>query len=195
MPHARIRERQLPHEQCVPAAALDADLRNRAFRAALGVLDRTVYGIIEERRQQRQDRHDLLGLLMAACDEDGSKMTYRQLRDELVNLLLAGHETTAAALSWTWFLLARASRGRRSACTPSLTQALDGRAPGVDDLAHLPFTERVLQESMRLYPPAWGMARQAVAEDEIGGYRRAEGRYIGARVVPHAPSPRVLGRS
>lgn len=148
--------------------------RNRRFIEALRVLDQTVYGIIEERRQRGADREDLLGLLMAARDEDGSGMDDGQLRDELVTLLLAGHETTAAALSWTWYLLAQHPEAE-TRLHAELEQTLNGREPTVDDLGSLPYTERVIQESMRLYPPAWGMARQAVAADELGGYTVPKG--------------------
>lgn len=97
-------------------------------------------------------------------------MTDRQLRDEAITLFLAGHETTAIALSWTWWLLAQ-HPGVEATLHAELDKALAGRVPCVDDLPRLRYLDGVLTESMRLYPPAWGMARMAIEEAEIGGYR------------------------
>ena len=101
-------------------------------------------------------------------------MTDIQLRDEVVTLMLAGHETTAAALAWTWYLLSEnpdvAAKLRRRAGRGAGRTYPDGRRPG-----RLPYTEMVIQESMRLYPPAWGLARELLADDEIGGYRLPAG--------------------
>jgi len=96
-------------------------------------------------------------------------MSDRQLRDEIVTLMLGGHETTAAALSWTWYLLSEHPEAAER-LRAELDQVLAGRAPTADDLGRLPYTQRVIDESLRLYPPAWGVPRQSVAEDELGGY-------------------------
>lgn len=137
-------------------------------------LDRIVYRIIEERRASGRDTGDLLSMLLHAQDEDGSRMTDRQLRDEAITLFLAGHETTAIALSWTWWLLAQ-HRQVEANLHAELEAQLAGRSPSMEDLPRLPYLERVLTESMRLYPPAWGMARTAIEDAEIGGYRIPKG--------------------
>jgi cytochrome P450 len=139
------------------------------LRRAVGQLDETVYGIIAQRRA-RGDSGDLLSMLLAARDEDGSSMTDRELRDEAMAFLLAGHETTALALSWTWYLLSQHLEAEQR-LHEELKQVLDGRSPTAADLPRLTYTESVVKESMRLYPPAWGMGRSPVRPCEIGGYR------------------------
>jgi cytochrome P450 len=140
------------------------------FRRAVRQLDETVYGIITRRRTAEGDSGDLLSMLMQARDEDGSRMTDKQLRDEVMIFLLAGHETTALALSWTWHLLGQ-NPEVEGKLHEELDQALGGRVPGFADLQALRYAERVIKESMRLYPPAWGLARTVIKEFEIGGYR------------------------
>src|SRR5256885_14617024 len=102
-------------------------------------------------------------MLLAVQDEDGSRMTDKQLRDEAITLFLAGHETTANALSWTWWLLAQNPEAEAK-LHRELASVLAGRAPTLDDLAKLPYTNNVITESMRLYPPAWGMARLTIED-------------------------------
>jgi cytochrome P450 len=145
--------------------------RNRHFRTALNVIDRIVYRIIEERRRQPGERNDLLSLLLAERDEEtGGRMSEEQLRNEAVTLLLAGHETTANALTWIWYLLSRyPEAGRR--VRAEAAEVLSGRAPTFEDLARLKYTTLVIQEAMRLYPPIWIMERHVLADDEIGEYR------------------------
>jgi len=145
--------------------------RNRAFRRARRVLDDLVYQMIDARRQGGGEAGDLLSMLMAARDEEtGEGMTRRQLRDEVMTFFLAGHETTAVALSWTWSLLANHSdvveRLRRE-----VADALGTRSPTIADLPNLPLCRQVVEEAMRLYPPVWGVGRQALKEDTVGGYR------------------------
>jgi cytochrome P450 len=132
-------------------------------------IQRLVTRIIEERREDGGDRGDLLSMLMSARDEDGQAMTEQQLRDEVITLLLAGHETTALALSWTWYLLSQ-HPDVDARLAAELRDVLGGRAPAVSDLPHLVVTEQVVTEAMRLYPPAWGFGRQALADCEIGDY-------------------------
>ncbi len=109
-------------------------------------------------------------MLLEAQDEDGSRMTDQQLRDEAMTFLLAGHETTALALSWTWYLLSQHPKVEQR-LQQELQQVLSDRTPRAEDLARLPYTEKVAKEAMRLYPPAWSLARTAAKECEIGGYR------------------------
>jgi len=141
---------------------------------AIKKLDKIIYRIIEERRKSERDAGDLLSMLLAARDEDGSRMTDKQLRDESITLFLAGHETTANALSWTWWLLAQNPDAEKK-LHAELETILAGRAPTLDDVAKLKYTEQVLTESLRLYPPAWGTARVAIEDHEIGGYKVPKG--------------------
>jgi cytochrome P450 len=140
----------------------------RMFRARRR-LDAVIYRIIAGRRASGRDTGDLLSMLLAAQDEDGSRMTDLQLRDEAVTLFLAGHETTALALSWAWWLLAQHPEAERK-LQEELSAVLGGRSPTMEDLPRLRYAEMVLNESMRLYPPAWGMVRMAIEDCEIGGY-------------------------
>jgi cytochrome P450 len=140
------------------------------FRRAVRQADETVYGIIARRRKAESDSGDLLSMLMQARDEDGGRMTDKQLRDEVMTFLLAGHETTALTLSWTWHLLGQ-NPDVEQKLHAELDRVLEGRTPNFSDLQKLPYTERVIKESMRLYPPAWGVARTVIKEFELGGYR------------------------
>ena len=145
---------------------------SRRFTRARARLDQTMYRIIGERRRDDRDRGDLLSMLMLARDEegDGTGMSDRQLRDEALTIFLAGHETTANALSWTWHLLARHPEAE-AALHAELDAVLGGRAPEPADYGALDYTRRVLAEAMRLYPPAWVLGRRPLEELEIGGHR------------------------
>jgi cytochrome P450 len=143
---------------------------NRRFNADAREIDDIVYRLIAERRSSGADQGDLLSMLLAAQDEDGSQMTDRQLRDEVMTLFLAGHETTALTLSWAWYLLAQNPEVERN-FHAELDEVLDGRLPTVADLPRLKYTEKIAKESMRLYPPAYGVGREAIRECELGGYR------------------------
>jgi cytochrome P450 len=151
---------------------------NRRLWRALGELDAVVYRIIADRRRTGRDEPDLLSMLLSARDEEtGAGMTNRQLRDEVMTMLLAGHETTSLALSWTYFLLSQ---------HPDIEQHLvdevddvigDGR-PAFMHAERLTWTRRTIEEALRLYPPAWGFSRLALGDDEVGGYRVAKGSLV-----------------
>jgi cytochrome P450 len=142
---------------------------NIRYRRGVQRMERVVARIIEERRETTEDRGDLLSLLMSARDEAGRPMSERQIRDEVITLLLAGHETTALTLSWTWHLLALHPAVDARLAEELLT-VLGDRTPTVEDLPRLRFTGQVVSESMRLYPPAYAIGREALADCEIGGY-------------------------
>jgi cytochrome P450 len=135
-------------------------------------MDRLVYRVIDEHRDGR-DRGDLLSALMRVEDEEGHPMSDEQLRDETITMLLAGHETTALALTWTWYLVSRHPEVAQR--LEEEVDGLDGRPPGIDDLPRLPFTERVVKESLRLYPPAYSFGREALEDDAIAGWPVAAG--------------------
>lgn len=146
----------------------------RRFKRGLGYLDETVYGLIEQRRQSGLGGDDLLSLLLNVRDEeadnpDDAVMTDLQVRDETITLFAAGHETTAVALTWTWYLLATHPE-IQSRFQAELDGVLGGRTPTPDDLPNLPFTERVLTESMRLYPPIWSTGRMTFEPITLGGW-------------------------
>jgi cytochrome P450 len=143
---------------------------NRRLSSAIAEIDRVVLRIIEERRRSPTPGSDLLAMLMEARDEEtGERMSDRQLRDEVVTLFLAGHETTALSLSWTLALLSRHPEvGRR--LRDELRTVLGGRLPTAEDVPRLTYTRMVLQEAMRLYPPAWNFGRTARCDVQLGGY-------------------------
>ncbi len=141
--------------------------RDIAYRHALSALNRVVYRTIEERRRLQVDRDDLLSMLIRS-NEEGSSMTDLQLRDEVATLILAGHETTATALSWTWQLLSRHPIAERS-LSAELSSQLGGNPPDLQDLPELPYNQMVIDESLRLYPPAWLIPRTAIDDDSIDG--------------------------
>ena len=148
------------------------------LRRAVNKLNDTVYQIITLRRRNGHDSGDLLATLMAARDEEGSQMSDKQLRDEVMTFLLAGHETTALALSWAWYLLIQHSEAQQK-LQEELDRVVKGQMPSISDLPRLTYTEGVIKESMRLYPPAWSLARTVVKDFEVRGY----GIPAGANVV------------
>jgi cytochrome P450 len=148
---------------------------NRQFQASARKVDQVILQIIDARRKQGDaNRDDLLSLLIRARDEDGTSMTDAQVRDEAVTLFLAGHETTALALTYSLYLLATHPQCQDRVAA-ELAEVLGGRTPGLADLEGLKYTDAVVLEAMRLYPPAWVMARQALTEVEIGGFRFGKG--------------------
>jgi cytochrome P450 len=132
-------------------------------------LNRVIFSIIRDRRASQAPVSDLLQTLLDARDDRGACMSDFQLRDEIMTLFLAGHETTANALTWTCYLLAQNPAVVRSLLA-ELDQVLRGHPPALSDLPRLPYTEMVIKESMRLYPPAWGIGRRTLRNFEIRGY-------------------------
>jgi cytochrome P450 len=152
----------------------------RRFLRARARLDAVVYRIIEERRRSGGDRGDLLSMLLLAVDEEGDHtgMTNEQLRDEAMTLFLAGHETTSNALTWAWHMLAQNPDAERRLHEELDTVLEGGRAPTVEDFAALRYTEMVVAETMRLYPPAWAIGRLAIEDHEVAGYRVPRGSLV-----------------
>lgn len=144
----------------------------RRFKKARARLDRIIYRLIEERRRSGEDRGDLLSMLLLAQDEEGQSggMSDVQVRDEALTIFLAGHETTANAMTWTWYLLSE-NPAAEAKLHEELQAVLGTRIPTVEDFPRLRYTEMVLAESMRLFPPAWAIGRLAVDDCEIGGYQ------------------------
>ena len=157
--------------------------KNPRFRNAVRVLDERVYGIIAAHRQKVEANPDaaptdILATLMMARDKDsGEGMSDKQLRDELITLLLAGYDTTSRTLTWAWYSLAQNPEVEQK-LHDELREVLNGRAPTNDDLPKLTYTSLVIQETMRLLPPNPIIARQAIADDSIGGYKIAAGSVV-----------------
>ena len=141
----------------------------RRFEKARARLDQTIYRMIAERRASGEDKGDLLSMLLLAQDEDASTMTDKQVRDEALTLFLAGHETTANALTWTWYLLSQNPEAE-ARFHAEIDRVLGARLPTFDDLAQLKYVEMVFAESMRLFPPAWGIGRRPLQAYRIGDY-------------------------
>ncbi|MFO1386534.1 MAG: cytochrome P450 [Chitinivorax sp.] len=149
--------------------------RNRAFRKALLALDSMLYGIIEQRAKQGVAHGDLLDMLLLAKDEEtGQPMDIRQLRDEVATIFGAGHETTANALTWAWYLLSQ-HPAYLQRLQQELDQVLAGRTPTFADLPQLPYTRAVFEETLRLYPPAPVIPRSVLQDTELGGYALPKG--------------------
>jgi len=140
---------------------------NLRFRGAAQSLHRIIASMIAERRREGKDRGDVLSLLLAARDPDtGKALSDKKLHDETLTLILVGHETTATALSWTWYLLSQNPEPEQK-LHRELAEVLGGRAPTIADLPVLPYTAMVINEAMRLYPPVWAVGRSPIADDEI----------------------------
>lgn len=142
----------------------------RRFKRARKRLDETIYRLIADRRASGSDAGDLLSMLLLAQDEEGSGgMTDEQVRDEALTLFLAGHETTADALTWAWYLLSQNPQAE-AVFHAELDRVLAGRLPSFDDLPQLRYTESVFAEALRLYPPAWGIGRRALEDYPVGDF-------------------------
>lgn len=159
--------------------------RNLRYRTALRTVDAAVNAIIEERRRKGDDGTiygDLLDMILGMRDEEtGEGMSHTQVRDEVMTLLLAGHETTAGMLTWAWSLLSKHPEITRRLHT-ELDSVLGGRLPSVADLSKLTYTRMILDETLRLYPPIWMTNRPALADDEVDGFRIPAGSIVA--VVP-----------
>ena len=150
---------------------------NLRFRRAVRLLDGIVYDLIRQGRGGGLDPGSLLSRLLEAQRQAVGQLTDRQLRDEMVTLLLAGHETTALALSYTFYLLARHPEAE-ARLVAELQETLGGRAPTAEDVPRLRYAEWVVKEALRLYPPAWGLGREAIADCEVGGYHVPRGTQV-----------------
>ena len=163
----------LPFQTLIERLPLPVLRRGRASRARLDAL---IYAMIDARRATGRDHGDLLSTLLAVRDDERGQspvtpvtLSDREIRDEALTILLAGHETTANALTWTWYLLSQ-SPDIESHVHEEIDGAIGDRAPTAADIGRLPFVERVVTESMRLYPPAWIIGRRAIGEYTIGDY-------------------------
>jgi cytochrome P450 len=141
-----------------------------AFERALERLNRTVYQIIETRRQASTAQPDLLTMLLEARAEDGSGMSDQQIRDEVMNIFVAGHETTAHALTWVWYALSQ-HPDVAARLEAEVAQVVGTRVPTIEDLSRLTYTRMVIEETMRLYPPAWMIPRATISPVTLGAYQ------------------------
>jgi cytochrome P450 len=144
----------------------------RRLEQARARLDETIYRMIHDRRASGRDHGDLLSMLVLAQDSEGGggSMSDRQLRDEAMTIFLAGHETTANALTWTWYLLSQHPEVE-SRFHAEIDSALNGRLPTAEDSPSLRYTEMILAEAIRLYPPAWITGRRCLVDYQVNGYR------------------------
>jgi cytochrome P450 len=151
-----------------------------ALQWVMRTVDDVVWELIDERRAQPSDTDDLLNLLLSTRDEDGELLPLKRVRDEVTTFMLAGHETTANALSWMWYLLAL-NPDARDRMLAEIDEVLENRRPTVEDIPNLPWTTACFQEAMRFYPPAWVIPRVCVEDDEIDGHRIPKGSTV---IVP-----------
>lgn len=169
------------------------------FENALSRLDAVIYRMIKQRRASSADRGDLLSMLLLAEDTEGGggKMTDLQVRDEAMTIFLAGHETSANALAWSWYLLSQHPEAEAQ-FHQEVDRALDGRTPGMDDIPNLVITARIFAEALRLYPPLWAIGRRAVQECRIGDCTIAAGsvvilsQYVTHRDARWFPNPEAF---
>ena len=162
---------------------------NRKVKQALESLEELVYDMIDERRGRAENYDDLLSTFMLARDEDtGEQMSDIQIRDELLTFMLAGHETTSNLLSWALYLLSTHPHVRRR-LEKEVDDSLDGEMPTVESVRHLEYLEQVIDETLRMYPPAWTVDREPIEDDEIHGYHIPAGSVlsVGPYFVHHNP--------
>ena len=152
--------------------------RNREFHSVMQFMDGLMYGLLAERRRTGESHGDLLDLLLHARDEEtGEGLSDQELRDEALTIFAAGHETTANALAWTWYLLATHPEAK-ARFHEEVDRVLQGRLPRADDLQHLPYTRAIFEESLRLYPPAPAVQRKAAMPSTVGGIALPEGAFV-----------------
>jgi cytochrome P450 len=144
------------------------------LQSIMRTVDQTVWEVIRERRTQPAGADDLLGLLLSVRDQQGKPLPLRRVRDEATTFILAGHETTANALSWTWYLLALNGEARQR-MLDEVDEVLGGRRPELADVKRLKWTTACVQEAMRIFPPAWVIPRVAIQDDEVDGHRIPKG--------------------
>ncbi len=167
---------------------------SKRFNRARDTLNTVIYGIINERRKSGEDKGDLLSMLLLAQDEDdGTGMTDEEVRDEALTLFLAGHETTANALTFAWYLLSQNTEAEAK-LHDEIDTVLNGRIPTVEDVTNLKYTESVVAEAMRLYPPAWAIGRLLLEEHTIGGYTLPKKCTRAAQPVYHSAGYQILAR-
>jgi len=182
-----ISEALIDHAQTpIPTPRWWPSERNRRMVRALDAMDGVIERLVEARRKQREDRGDLMSHVVFATDEQGS-MSNKQMRDELMTLIFAGHETTAHTLTWAWYLLAT-NRDKLAKAQQEIDQTLGGRPVGVDDLRELPYLEMCLKESLRRLPAVWIFAREAQTDLRLGDYFFPKGSIL-------AISPLAIGRN
>jgi cytochrome P450 len=152
--------------------------RNREFHSVMQFMDGLMYGLLAERRQSGVHHDDLLDLLLQARDEEtGEGLSDPELRDEALTIFAAGHETTANALAWTWYLLATHPEAK-TRFHEEVDRVLQGRTPNAEDLEHLPYTRATFEESLRLYPPAPAVHRKAATNTTVGGLSLPKGSFV-----------------
>ncbi len=156
---------------------------------AVKMLDEVVYHLIADWRRTGEDRGDLLSMLLLVQDEDGTHMTDKQVRDEALTLILAGHETTANVLNWTWYLLSQHPEAE-SELHDELDRVLQGRTPTYQDLRDLTYTDWVIKEAMRLYPPAYFIGRMAIEDTTVGDYFVPKGTQVSIATFAAHRDPR-----
>ena len=170
---------------------------NRRLKRAVAELDQTVQSFIASGRSRQRPGHDLLSRLLVAQDEDGTRMSDRQLRDETMTLYLAGHETTALTLAWSWYLLSQ-NPNVENKLVSEWQHVLAGAIPAAADLHRLPYTAAVIAESMRLFPPVYVIGREATEDLELGGYRVKRGytvlmsQWVNHRDPKYFPDPEAF---
>jgi len=164
---------------------------NREMDEAVRVLDGIIQSFIVERRRTGEDKGDFLSLLLAARNDDNKGMTDKQLRDEAMTLFGAGHETTAVTMMWAWYLLSQ-NPAAEAKLHAELDTVLGGRPPTLADLANLPYTEMVIKETMRLYPAAWAITRQAVEDATIDGHTIRRGSAVVINIYGMHRDPAVF---
>ncbi len=157
----------IPYSELIEKLPIPPSIRSRNARAKL---DSLIYKFIKERREGNEEKDDLLSMLLLAQDEeDGSGMTDKQIRDEALTLFIAGHETTANALTFSWYLISQ-NPSVEDKLHQELEEVLNGRAPDFNDVSKLKYTEAIFAESMRLYPPAWAISRIALEDHYFGEF-------------------------
>lgn len=167
---------------------------NKRVSEAIATLDRVIADLIAERRASGEDRGDLLSMLLLARDDEGNGMSDQQLRDEVITLFVAGHETTAKLMAWIWYTLSE-NPEIEAQLIEEMDSALAGRTPTLHDLAQLPYNDMVVKEALRLYPPAWIISREPVEDVTLGSYTLKKGStifispYLAHRNPDYFPDP------